>query len=227
MGNILDLNSPLMRGLTALANVILLSFAWIVFSIPIVTIGPATAALYYATQKMVLGENISVFRCFWKGFRDNLKQGTVLGLIFGAAAVLMYYDYLFSYMVDDSLGSVLRVVFGLMAVVWLMLVCYTFPLQAQFQNSIKYTLKNALLLSLIHLRKTVLLAALHLVPVAVCLVLPELFAKLLPLWMFAAPGGIAYLCTLCMKKVWLSLLEKARSDDGSAEEPHPSDDPEL
>jgi len=226
MSKLFDMNGPLMRGLTAVTNLILLSCAWLVFSIPVITIGPATAALYYTTQKMVRGENPSIFRCFWKGFRDNLKQGIVLTLIFGAAAALMYYDYLFSYMVGDSLGTTLRIVFVIMAVVWLMMVCYTFPLQAQFQNSIKITLKNALLLSLVHLGKTVLLVVLHLIPVAVCLALPELFARLLPLWLFGAPGIIAYLSTLRMKKVWAGLMEKARSDGASAEEPQASDDPE-
>lgn len=210
MGNFFDLNSPLMRGLTAIANLILLSCLWVIFSIPVLTIGPATAALYYATQKMVQGENIHVFRCFMKSFRENLKQGMVLTLIFGVAAGLMYYDYVFSYVVHDSLGTPLRIVFAVLAVVWLVMACYTFPLQAQFRNSIKRTLLNALFLSLIHLGKTVQLVILHLIPVAVCLTLPELFVRVLPLWIFAAPGLIAWLSSLRMKKVWDALIEQAQ-----------------
>ena len=164
---------------------------------------------------MVQSENPSIFRSFFHSFRANLKQGIVLTLIFGGAAALMYYDYLFSYVVSGSLGTMLRVIFAVLAVVWLMLVCYTFPLQAQFQNSIAYTLKNALFLSLAHLKKTVQLAALHLVPVAACLVLPELFTRLLPLWLFAAPGLIAYLSTVLLKKLWASLLELAQTQAGA------------
>lgn len=216
MGKFFDMNSPLMRGLTVLANVILLSCAWLVFSIPIVTMGPATAALYYVTQKMVHGENPGIFRCFWKGFRDNLKQGLLMGLILGAAAAVMYYDYLFSHIVSGALGTVLRIIFVVFAAVWLTVVCYAFPLQAQFRNSIKNTLKNAFLLGIVHLGKTVQLAVLHLVPVAVCLVLPELFTQLLPLWLFAAPGGIAYLSTVRMKKVWISLLDMAQTQSETA-----------
>jgi len=206
-----------MRGLTALANLILLSCVWLVFCIPVLTIGPATAALYYVVQKMVQGEDPSIFRCFWQSFRDNLKQGLILTLIFGASAALMYYDYLFSYMVNDSLGSILRVVFVVLAIVWLMVACYAFPLQAQFQNSIKNTLKNALLLSLIHLGKTFLLVIMHLVPVVVCLVLPELFSRLLLIWLFCAPGVIAYLSTVRMRKVWASLQEQAQTQSETAQ----------
>lgn len=221
MGKLFDRNHPLMRGLTALANVLLLSICWGIFSIPVLTIGPATAALYYGMQKIILGENISVFRCFFKSFRENFKQGVILTLIFGAAAALIGYDYLFSYIVEESLGEILRIVFIVLAVVWLIMVSYTFPLQAQFQNSLKNTLKNAMLLSLVHLGKTVQLVLLHLIPVVVCFALPELFTKLLPFWLFAAPGLIAFFSMLRMKKVWAGLLKKAES-----QEEEPQEEPE-
>ena len=41
MGKLFDLNNPVMRGLSEIANIILLSCAWLVCSIPIITIGPA------------------------------------------------------------------------------------------------------------------------------------------------------------------------------------------
>lgn len=66
---------------------------------------------------MVQRENPSVFRSFFKSFRDNLKQGILLPLIFGTAAALIYYDYLFSYIVEDTLGKALRVLFVIWAVV--------------------------------------------------------------------------------------------------------------
>ena len=132
-------------------------------------------------------------------------------LIFGITAALLGYDYLFSYMVNESLGKLLRIVFVVAAAVWLMLACYTFPLQAQFQNRVKRTLQNALFLALAHLGQTVTVMLIHLVPVAVCLALPELFARLLPLWIFAAPGLIAFLCTLRLRKLWASLRQQAEA----------------
>lgn len=210
MGKLFDQNNLVMRGLTDIANIILLSCLWLLCSLGIITIGPATAALYYVTQKMVQGENPKIFRCFFHSFRENLKQGMAFSLIFGLSGLVLYYDYLFSYIVDDSLGSVLRILFVVAAALWLMLVCYTFPLQAQFQNKVKITLQNALFLALSHLGKTLLLMVIHLVPVAVCLALPELFARLLPLWIFAAPGLIAFLCTLRLRKLWDALREQAQ-----------------
>ena len=217
MGKLFDPNHPIMRCLTDIANIILLSCAWLICSIPVLTIGPATAALYYVAQKLVAGENPKIFRSFFHSFRDNLKQGMILTLIFGITAALLGYDYLFSYMVNESLGKLLRIVFVVAAAVWLMLACYTFPLQAQFQNRVKTTLQNALFLALSHLGQTITVMLIHLVPVAVCLALPELFARLLPLWIFAAPGLIAFLCTLRLRKLWASLRQQAEAETAPEE----------
>ena len=140
-----------------------------------------------------------------------------LALPYGITAALLGYDYLFSYMVNESLGKLLRIVFVVAAAVWLMLACYTFPLQAQFQNRVKTTLQNALFLALSHLGQTVMVMLIHLVPVAVCLALPELFARLLPVWIFAAPGLIAFLCTLRLRKLWASLRQQAEAETAPKE----------
>ena len=217
MGKLFDPNNPVMRGLSEIANIILLSCAWLVCSIPIITIGPATAAMYYVAQKLVRGENPKIFRCFLHSFRGNLRQGIVLTLVFGFSAAVLYYDYLFSYMVNESLGQMLRIVFVVAAALWLMIACYGFPLQAQFQNRVKTTLKNALFLGLTHPGKTLALLAMHLLPPVVCLALPELFVRLLPLWIFAAPGLLAYFSTLFLRKLWASLREQAQGQTAPAD----------
>ena len=217
MEKLFDSNHPLIRGLTDIANIILLSCAWLVGSIGILTIGPATAAMHYVAQKMARGENPKILRCFFHSFRENLKQGMLLTLIFGITAGLLYYDYLFSYMVDDSLGQILRIVFVVFAALWLMIACYTFPLQARFQNRVKITIKNALFLALSHLGNTVLIMVIHLVPLAVCLTLPELFARLLPVWIFAAPGLIAFFSSLRLKKLFDALTAQALEETEEAE----------
>ena len=88
----------------------------------------------------------------------------------------------------------------------MMMVSYTFPLQAQFQNPIKTTLKNALFIGLGHLGETVQLILLHMIPLVFCLALPDLFAQTLLLWLLCAPGGIAYFSTVRRKKIWAALL---------------------
>lgn len=53
---------------------------WIVFSLPIFTIGASTTALFSVMSKLSNDEDVSVFKDFWKSFKLNFKQGTVIGI---------------------------------------------------------------------------------------------------------------------------------------------------
>ena len=75
-------DSPLYRFLTRLWDMIKLNFLWLVFSLPVVTMGAATVAAYSVTLKMVDEREGYVGRQFIKAFKENWKQGIPLGLIF-------------------------------------------------------------------------------------------------------------------------------------------------
>jgi uncharacterized membrane protein YesL len=87
---------------------------------------------------------------------------------------------------------------------------YTFPLQAQFENRIFRTLKNAMLLALIKLPNTLLLMMIHSVPVLVILVSPTIMAKTLPLWLILFPATAAYLSSLRFVKVIAPLIAEKK-----------------
>ena len=78
--------------LTQVADVLLAGILWLVCSIPVVTIGPSIAAMFYVTLKMVRNEESYIVRGFFKSFKQNLKQGIVINLIMLAAALLLYFD---------------------------------------------------------------------------------------------------------------------------------------
>lgn len=76
-------NSPFVKILETIANMLIVSFFWIIFSLPIVTVVPSTAALYHTTNKVIFGpgRGNGVFKCFWDTFKENLKKGLFLSLI--------------------------------------------------------------------------------------------------------------------------------------------------
>jgi uncharacterized membrane protein YesL len=76
-------NSPFVKILETIANMLIVSFFWIIFSLPIVTVVPSTAALYHTTNKVIFGpgRGNGVFKCFWDTFKENLKKGFFLSLI--------------------------------------------------------------------------------------------------------------------------------------------------
>ena len=86
MRGVFNPDSPMMRALGVVWDLIVLNLLFLVCCIPVVTIGPAITALHYVTTKMA-GEKdgTPVVGNFFKSFRANFRQGVLMGILFGAA----------------------------------------------------------------------------------------------------------------------------------------------
>ena len=207
MGRFFRYDSPIMIGLGRILDFIFLSVLWIACCIPIITIVPSTAALYYVMLKIARKEEIRPFFGFFHAFRDNLKQGCVLTLSFAAVAILLYVDYRIMVMQAGAIGSMLSILFLLLAALTVATMLYTFALQAQFSNTVFRTLKNAVLLSLMKLPNTILLLVIHSIPLWALVVAPEIVSKTLPLWLMLFPAAVAYISSLRFVKIFAPLME--------------------
>ena len=219
MGRFFRFDSPFMLALGKVMDLILLSSLWIACCIPIITIVPATAALYYVTIKMARKEETRTVVGFFYAFKENFKQGSVLTLIFTAAGILLHVDYRIMTLQAENIASTFGILFLLLTIFTTAIMLYTFPLQAQFSNTIIRTLKNAILLSLIKLPNTLLLLVLHSIPVWSLVVAPGIIAKTLPLWLLLFPAVIAYLSSLRFVKVIAPFI--APKEDSSEKEKNP------
>lgn len=186
--SIFRLDSPLMRGLTKLADLMLLNILAVVCSIPIVTIGASASALYYAVGHLQEDEG-SPTRDFFHAFRQNLKQATIIWLILAVTGAALLFATLYYLAVNMTGGMILLTITCLAWLVWSFLFAWAFPLQSKFENTIRNTLNNALLMSLGYLPRSLLVAVINAVPLALALLLP---------WYFLA-GGIVWL------GIWFSL----------------------
>lgn len=186
--SIFRLDSPLMRGLTKLADLMLLNILAVVCSIPIVTLGASASALYYAIGHLQEDEG-SPTRDFFHAFRQNFKQATIIWLILAVTGAALLFATLYYLAVKMTGGMILLAITCLSWLVWSFLFAWTFPLQSKFENTIRNTLNNALLMSLAYLPRSLLMAVINAVPMALALLLP---------WYFLA-GGIVWL------GIWFSL----------------------
>ena len=217
MGRFFRYDSPIMIGLGRILDFIFLSVLWIVCCIPIITIVPSTAALYYVMLKIARKEEIRPFFGFFHALKDNMKQGSILTLVFIAVVILLVFDYRIMSMHAEAIGSVLKAVFLLLTILAAAVMLYTFPLQAQFSNSVFRTLKNAILLALVKLPNTALLLLLHSIPAWAVLVAPEIVWKTLPLWLLLFPAAVAYLSSLRFVKIIAPLIAAADDSDKEKE----------
>ena len=83
--------SPLFQKISRLADYFLISLMWMVLSLPVITLVPATMAMYHTTIKVMrYRSGDSTLRCFWEAFRQNFKQGFFAGLLYAAAIMVLY-----------------------------------------------------------------------------------------------------------------------------------------
>ena len=91
------LDSPLMNFLSKVADIMILNVLFVVFSIPIVTIGASFSAAYYMGFKMVKNEETYIVRGFWKAFKENFKQATIMWIVILLVSGLLGFDYRIMY----------------------------------------------------------------------------------------------------------------------------------
>ena len=141
-----DMNNPVMRFLNRVADLLALNIMFIICSIPIITVGASTTALYYTLLKMKDEEEGYLYKRFFKSFRENLKQSTILWLIFLVIALLLLTEFLMYRDVPSQTGYVMRVMVLVGMALWYMISIYVFALQARFYNTVGGTIKNGMLL---------------------------------------------------------------------------------
>ncbi len=160
MDRIFDPDGKFMELLWKPIHIMFLNLLWVLFSLPVVTIGASTTALYTVFIKMRNGKEGKLFLDFWDAFRKNFRQATVIWLIVALAGAVFTTDMVYFVNMGDLTGTVFAMIFLGLDVVLLLMSLYVFPMQAVFDNPVVTTLKSALYLVYRHIGWTMALLAL-------------------------------------------------------------------
>lgn len=200
MKELFNLNSPWVQRFAMLTNLVCLNILWLVCCIPVFTAGAATAALYHTVFLYHNKEDDAVLRPFFRAFRTNFKQSTLLFLPLMAALVLVVFDlvYLASY------GKGTAVLFLLILVILLLMgmLIHLFPLIARFDMNRKALLRTAFSLTALHLPGTLTVIALLVLPVVLLLFFPDWFLRFGVVWAGVWFSAIAYFFGKFLLKIW-------------------------
>ena len=211
MNGFFSLDSKFMQALSRIADLMILNVVYLLTCLPIVTIGAANSALYTVCFRLGTKREGHTLRDYFRAFRDNFRQGTVLWLfllLFGAAScvnAMMFYSL-------SGQMHYLFVLFAFVLVIVLMLYGYTFPLQSQFQNSCKDTLKNAMILSVGYLPRTIVIVAFNVFPAVLLLVNLYVFLQAGVVWLAIYFSAAAYLNTSVLRKVFAPYLGESEEE---------------
>ena len=165
---IFSYDSKFSQVLLKIAQACILNLMWVIFSLPIITMGAATAALYRVTLKLARGEEPAITKQFIRGFKENFRQATVLWLILlGAGALLGADGYILFKLFRSTTGPIAvvwTVLFALViaaCIVYVTVLCYVFPLVASVENTNWAMLKNSFFIGARYLFCTILVVAIH------------------------------------------------------------------
>ena len=143
---IFNLDNPVMRFLSRVADVMVLNLLFILCSIPIITIGASLSALYYCLFKIKDEEEGYLARKFFHSFKDNIRQATFMWLILLLFGLLLSLELVLYRNAEGTMGSVVRSIALVGLIFWYLITTYAFALQSRFYNTIGNTFRNAILL---------------------------------------------------------------------------------
>lgn len=152
----------LWRTVSAIGDIVGLSFCWLFCSLPIITLGPASCALYVAVCRYTRKGEAGAFKAFFRSFRQNLKIGIPAGLIAVLFSVFILWCCWISFqMIQSGNSFAYAVLYGLLAAFFFLIgmMCYWFPTLGSFEYSFPELMKISFSLSVAHLPTTLILAA--------------------------------------------------------------------
>lgn len=176
MGKLFNPDSPIMSALSKAGDWVILNILTVICSLPLITLGTAAAALYDAMGRLQRDEG-RIYRAFFLAFRSNFKQATVQWLVLLAAGVLLGTCLYFYLNATYALGKALLLVTTLLIFLWCAVAAWVFPLQAKFYNTVRNTLRNALLCAVGYLPRTLVMVVLNMAPWALLVLQPAVFYR--------------------------------------------------
>ena len=219
MGWLFDINNPVMRWVVKIFDCMCLSFLWLIASLPVITIGASTTALFAAIHRYIRLEEGGLWTTFWRGVRENFKRSTICWLFVLLAFALIAVDVLvFRTMAvgGQPLGKLYWLILLLMALVttW---ASYLFAYAERFTGSVKDVLRMSFMLMVLHPVKAVTVLVILLAGIALVVIGPGLLA--------IVPAAVCWLCDIVIASAFAphlrpedrERLQKSRNESDNIE----------
>lgn len=205
-------DNPVLSFLTKVWHMMLLGIYWIITSIPIVTIGAATASMYRTAAKVIKKDDGTVTKDYFSFFVKNLKGGIKLTLLHLLLLALLCIFFQGCFLMEEgSFSRRLYLAFGLvLAVVFLAMSCHLYPLFSRFEYAkTTHYIRSSFFLCLRHPIKTLQLV--------LCPILLSLLLLVSPVAIVLYPSVTAYASVLVLEPVFKQYMVKpeGEEDDGA------------
>lgn len=174
MGGFFNLDNPFFTVLGKLVDILLISILWLICCIPIVTIVPATTALYYTVVKVIRKDRGYITREFFHSFKVNFKTGLITGIILTAVVGILLLDRHFTKAMEGNLAIILFSIFNALLLLLFLGGLYICPVLSRFSIGVKSLFKTSFFMAMKHFPTTILLAVVTIVFFIILYLMPPL-----------------------------------------------------
>ena len=204
-------NSWLYRACKVIGDVVTISALFLLFCLPVVTIGASVTALYYTVYRKYYKKSDSISKDFMHSLKDNLKNGIIVHIIYLIYSAVVGFNIYFAFFGwgDIRLPDWYMIVSLLPLLPIVFTMPFVYALMARFDNGIKGTLKNSFTLCMINFPKFILIWFIVIIALAICIGFPP--AALV------VPVGAAYLCQMITEKAFARAIDVESSREEKAE----------
>ena len=203
MGGLFDYDSKLFQLLLRVSDLVALSLLWLLCSLPVITIGASTSALYYTAMKLVRQRGNSTISMFFHAFKENIRSSLPV--------TLLVVDF---NLLAGRLGSspVFHGLCIMVLVLYAAIAGLTFPVLAKFRCTLRQLIRNVLLLLLQHPLTVVAVTAMHFIPFWLIYAHLEWVESLEGVFLLFGPGSIAYVNALMLVPVFRSYIPEEQQE---------------
>lgn len=192
--NIFGFGGSFMAVCDKIFDVLALGFLWILCSLPVITVGASSSALYYAIVKCIKNNEGYVAREFFHSFRLNLVPGIFIWVLAVAATFAMHLNIgILMKETDGYVGMFFICVYAMVSVLILAALCYVFPALSRFDMSSGWLIKLSMYMVVRYFGTTLVLLLI--------LFCAGVLIWKIPMLMFFAPGPVAFLMSEFLERV--------------------------
>ena len=192
----LQKDGKFVKVLNRIADLVGLNLLAIHFCIPIITIGASITAVYGCIFRIQEKREGYLTKDFWKLFKECFRSSTIIYLVGVAVVAMLYLDY--QIFATDSRLDILQVLVVAGGILVAEIFTYAFPMESYFENSLKATVKNALLLGISNIPYTLLMLGINVFPFFLVARIPVTFG----IWFLIGISGVAWINSFFLKKIF-------------------------
>lgn len=175
-------------------DVLALGFLWILCSIPVVTVGASTTALYYAMVKSVKNHKGYIAKEFFRSFKENLATSTLLWILAAAVSFALHLNIgILAAKTNGYVGLFFICLYAAASVYIFMMLCYAFPALSRFDMGTGWIIKISGYMVVRYFGTTLALALM--------LVSAGILVFKIPMLVFFIPGPLAFIASDFLERV--------------------------